>query len=174
MFAISLLFYLVFRKRDVAPEERNAEYTVRGPFHRITLFLEHTADGFRGMTRVFFRAFGFSFLFLFSEALSFWLVSVAYGLRISLVDGLGVFLIIFLGTILPGTPGNVGVYQLFCVLGLRLFGVDKTAAAGFSLVFFFILSVPFWTLGCLALSKSGMTLYAITREIGAGSKRDRR
>jgi hypothetical protein len=34
---------------------------------------------------------------------------------------------------IPNAPANVGSYQFFSVLGLTLFGVDKTVAAGFSI-----------------------------------------
>ena len=36
-----------------------------------------------------------------------------------------------IGTILPGTPGNIGSWPFFCVLGLQLFGVAAARAAGF-------------------------------------------
>jgi hypothetical protein len=63
-----------------------------------------------------------------------------------------VFLVIRLGTALPNAPANVGSFQFFTVLGLRLFGEEKTVAAGFSIVYFLALTVPLWVLGLLAIS----------------------
>jgi hypothetical protein len=36
--------------------------------------------------------------------------------------------------VVPVTPGNLGTYQVACVLGLSLFGVDKTDAVSYGLV----------------------------------------
>jgi hypothetical protein len=49
------------------------------------------------------------------------LVMVSYGLRLSFWIGMAVYLIVQLGTLIPNAPANVGAYQFFCVVGLRLF-----------------------------------------------------
>jgi hypothetical protein len=118
-----------------------------------------------GLSRLSAAAFMGSFLIVLLQALSFWLVMKAYGLRLAFWVGGAVFLIVRFGTVLPGAPGNLGLYQLFCVLGLKLFGVDKTAAAGFSVVVFVLLSIPLWVLGLIALGRTGMTLASIKAKI---------
>ncbi|MFI5174362.1 MAG: hypothetical protein ACHQKY_05865, partial [Terriglobia bacterium] len=87
------------------------------------------------------------------------------GLRLPWWTGAVVFLIVHLGTALPNAPANVGTYQFFTVVGLTLFGVDKTLATGFSVVVFILLTVPLWILGFFALSQTGMTLRTIRSEI---------
>jgi uncharacterized protein (TIRG00374 family) len=106
-----------------------------------------------------------SLLLLISQAGAFWCVMPAYGLPIAVWAGVAVFVIVRLGTAVPNAPANVGTYQFFAVLGLQLFGVDKTAATGFSLVVFLVLTVPLWLLGSMALSRSGTTLYAVRKEL---------
>jgi uncharacterized membrane protein YbhN (UPF0104 family) len=89
--------------------------------------------------------------------------------------GVGVvaaMLIVHLGTMIPNAPANVGTYQFFAVAGLELFGVDKSVATGFSLVVFFLLTLPLWLLGSLAVSRSGMTLAGVRAQaaaLGAGN-----
>lgn len=117
-----------------------------------------------GRTREAPLAFAFTLALLLLQALSFWLVMRAYGLRLPLMAGAAVFLIVHLGTVVPGAPANVGTYQFFTVLGLTLFGVDKTAAAGFSLVVFALLTVPLWAIGFWALGRSGVTLTDVRDE----------
>jgi uncharacterized membrane protein YbhN (UPF0104 family) len=114
-----------------------------------------------GRTRGAPPAFALTLAQLLLQALSFWLVMRAYGLRLAPAAGAAVFLIVHLGTVVPGAPANVGTYQFFIVLGLTLFGMNKPAAAGFSLVVFTILTVPLWAIGFWALGRSGVTLFEV-------------
>jgi uncharacterized membrane protein YbhN (UPF0104 family) len=66
-----------------------------------------------------------SLLVLMAQALAMWLVMKSYGLPLSIWAGTAVLLIVHAGTAIPNAPANVGSYQFFCVLGLRLFGVAK-------------------------------------------------
>ena len=112
-------------------------------------------------TRGSLQAFALSAAVMLLQALSFWLVMRAYGLRLTPAAGAAVFLVVHLGTVVPGAPANVGTYQFFTVLGLTLFGVDKTAASGFSLVVFTLLTLPLWAIGFWSLGRSGMTLFDV-------------
>lgn len=117
-------------------------------------------------TRGALLAFALSSMMLLLQGLSFWLVMLAYHLHLTLLMGLAVFIIVHLGTLLPGAPANIGSYQFFTVLGLTLFGVEKSTAAGFSLVVFTVLTVPLLVLGLWALGSSGLTLREIRLELG--------
>jgi uncharacterized protein (TIRG00374 family) len=110
-------------------------------------------------------SFTASLLIPVSQAASFWFAMLAYGLSAGLWAGVVTYLIVRLGTLIPNTPANVGTYQFFTVVGLRLFGVTKTAAGGFSIVVFLLLTVPLWALGSLALARSGTTLTAVRKEL---------
>jgi hypothetical protein len=83
-----------------------------------------------------------------------WLLLTAYHLHLSFLQAAGLFGIIMIGTFLPNTPGNVGSWQFFCVLGLGLFGVAGAQAAGFSLVAFAIWTIPSALIGVRALVTS--------------------
>ena len=135
-------------------------------------FLEPVLCGLRaaGRTRGFYLAFVLSLAFLGIQALSFWLVMWAYGMRLSFWIGLVVLLILHLGTAIPNAPANVGSYQFFVVAGLSLFGVEKTYAAAFSVMVFIVLTAPLWVLGFLALSGSGTTLKAIRKDLRQWTK----
>jgi len=137
------------------------------PLRMTISLIDRLADGLRGLgfTRPFYLAFLLSSALLLLQGLAFWLVMVGYGLHLSFWIGIAVFLIVHLGTLIPNAPGNVGSYQFFCVLGLSLFGVEKTQATGFSLVVFILLSLPLLLIGFVALSRSGTTLLTIRREI---------
>ena len=110
-------------------------------------------------------AFVLSLVLLLLQGFSFWFVMRAYGLRLSFLLGLAVFIIVHLGTLVPTAPANVGSYQFFTVLGLTLFGVEKATAAGFSLVVFAVLTAPLWAIGLWALGSSGLTFLEIRSEL---------
>jgi glycosyltransferase 2 family protein len=95
-----------------------------------------------------------SLLVVTLQAMSFWLVMRAYGLDFSFWVGAAVFLIVHIGTAIPNAPGNIGSYQLFTVLGLTLFGVEKTTASAFSVVVFVFLSFPLLIIGAFALART--------------------
>ncbi len=102
------------------------------------------------------------------QALAFWFVIAAYHLPVTILAGMAVFLIVHLGTAIPNAPANVGSFQLFTVLGLSLFGVERETAAGFSAGVFVILTIPLWILGALALSRTGLSLHSIRHELRRG------
>lgn len=118
-----------------------------------------------GWTRGMLLAFVLSLVMLLLQGASFWLVMLAYGLREPFAVGIAVFLIVHLGTALPSAPANIGTYQFFTVLGLTLFGADKTSAAGFSIVVFAVLSAPLWAIGFWSFGRSGLTLIGIRTEL---------
>ena len=118
-----------------------------------------------GKTRGALLAFVLSLVLLLLQGCSFWFVMRAYGLDLSFLMGLAVFIIVHLGTLVPTAPANVGSYQFFTVLGLTLFGVEKATAAGFSLVVFAVLTAPLWVIGLWALGSSGLTFLQIRSEL---------
>ncbi|HUS10348.1 MAG TPA: lysylphosphatidylglycerol synthase transmembrane domain-containing protein [Pyrinomonadaceae bacterium] len=139
---------------------RRLSHTLVTFVHRLSLEL-HVIGWSRGML----LAFALSLAMLLLQGASLWLVMLAYGLREPFAVGIAVFLIVHLGTALPSAPANIGTYQFFTVLGLTLLGVDKTSAAGFSLVVFAVLSAPLWALGFWAFAHSGLTLVGMRTEL---------
>ena len=139
----------------------------RGPAARLFSVVARIASGVQKIRSLRLLAFAaaYSLLFLALQATAFWLVMIAYRLPTPVAAGIAVFLIVHLGTAVPSAPANVGSYQFFTVVGLALFGVDKTRAAGFSVVVFLILTVPLWVLGLLALSRAGLTLREIRADL---------
>jgi hypothetical protein len=167
LIATGLFIYAVFRKQKTPEEAAPVESSGWRPLRPAMSLVRRVVSGLRdiGTSRSFYLAFSLSLLFLVLQALAFWLIMWGYGLKLSFWIGAVVLLIVHLGTAIPNAPANVGTYQFFTVVGLTLFGVEKTLATGFSLVVFILLTIPLWILGLLALSRSGMTLAQIRNEI---------
>jgi hypothetical protein len=167
LLATGLFVYIIFRKEKTYAEETTQEPSGWKPLRMATSFIGRLASGIRniGLSPAFYLALSLSLVFLVFQALAFWLIMWGYGLKLSFWVGFVVLLVVHLGTAIPNAPANVGTYQFFTVMGLTLFGVDKTLATGFSVVVFVLLTVPLWVIGFLALSHSGMTLAEIRSEI---------
>lgn len=137
------------------------------PLHFISTLVDPLSGHLRAMgrTRAFYFSLAGSLLLLVFQALAFWLVMRGCGLQLNVWAGSAVLLIVRLGTAIPNAPANVGSYQFFTVVGLSLFGVDKTVATGFSLVVFVLLTAPLFVLGFVAMSASGTSLLKIRREV---------
>jgi uncharacterized membrane protein YbhN (UPF0104 family) len=152
--ALGLLVFLLLRAR------RGATVGKVGLLGRLL----HALGGVGSSPRAL-GSFAVSFFIPFFEGLALWMVMVGYGLPLNVWSGIAVLLIVRLGTAIPNAPGNVGTYQALTVLALRLFGVGKATAAGFSVVAFVVLTVPLWGLGLLALSRSGITLGSLRTQL---------
>ncbi|HMY72034.1 MAG TPA: lysylphosphatidylglycerol synthase transmembrane domain-containing protein, partial [Blastocatellia bacterium] len=130
---------------------------------KVRRFFQQLAEGLYsiGLRRDVYLSFAVSLLFLLLQALTLWLMLWSYGLQLSFWMAAAVLMLVLIGTATPGPPGNVGTWQLSCVLGLTLFGVDKTVATGFSLVCYALLSLLLIVIGFLSLSRSGTTLFQL-------------
>ena len=167
LLATGVIICLVLRQPQGARETKPGGCAGWKPLRWLYSILAHVSGGIReiGTSRSFYLAFGVSLAFLLTQALALWLVMWAYGLRLPFWAGLVVLLVIHLGTAIPNAPANLGTYQFFCIVGLTLFGIDKTHATGFAFVVFVVLTVPLWAIGFWALTRSGMTLTVIRTEI---------
>jgi glycosyltransferase 2 family protein len=168
LIAAGLFIFVVFWKRKASHHNVPAGSFIEKIWNHINRLFHRLLDGLQkiGLSRAFFASFFVSLLMLITQTLAFWLVMLACGLKLSVWAGVFVFLIVHLGTMIPSAPSNIGTYQFFTVLGLSLFGVDKSIAAGFSLVVFFVLTTPILLAGFFAIHSTGMTLRTVRADLG--------
>jgi uncharacterized protein (TIRG00374 family) len=114
-----------------------------------------------GNPRVAVQALGVSCVSLSCLILAMWFLMKGGRIDLSLAQAAAVFLIIRVGTVLPSAPGNIGSYQFFCVLAMGLFGVEKSAAAAFSLLIYSAFTVPLLIGGGVAFAMSGLKFHAL-------------
>jgi uncharacterized protein (TIRG00374 family) len=111
-----------------------------------------------GRSWVLPAGFAVSFLKFAAQGLAFLLILWAYGLYLPIWTQLAVFMIAYVGISVPSTPASVGVFQVFCVSGLRLFGIAKPTAVGFSILAFLVLTLPLTVAGFIAFGQSGVSM----------------
>ncbi len=160
---ISIICIAIFAVLVLSRERSNTNKSTNA----ISKVLETFASSIRaiGFSSGFFLSLLGSALILVAQALSFWCIMAACGIHIGVLPAAAVLLIVHLGTTIPNAPSNIGSFQFFCVLGLSLFGIDKTTAGGFSILVFVVLTAPLWLLGFFALSQSGNAITGIREEI---------
>jgi uncharacterized protein (TIRG00374 family) len=167
--ATVLFIYLVFRRQGNKAAYSSSTYRRWRPISGFLGILDKMAGGIHdiGRSRFFYSSFGVSLFLLLGQILSYWLVMLACGLKLSFWHGAAVFLIVHIGTVIPSAPSNVGTYQLFTVVGLTLFGISKTLATSFSIVVFFILTIPLWAIGLLVFAHLKLSLKRIKTDIAS-------
>jgi glycosyltransferase 2 family protein len=112
-----------------------------------------------GSSRSFFYSFMASLPHLLAMTIPIFCVLKAYGFNdFTLWDAAIINIIVRIGTILPGPPGNLGIYQGLIVLALELFGVESAIGKRFSVVVFLIVTLPLLIAGFFALAVTGFKL----------------
>jgi uncharacterized protein (TIRG00374 family) len=122
--------------------------------------LRHVVEGIHAMGnwRTMLATAGASLVYLALQIAPWWLLMEGYGLDLTVWAAAVVYIVVRLGTVIPNAPGNAGVTQLFCVLGLQLFHVPQSTAKEFSLIVFGVLTLPLLIGGFVAVALTGLTL----------------
>ncbi|HEV2328104.1 MAG TPA: lysylphosphatidylglycerol synthase transmembrane domain-containing protein [Verrucomicrobiae bacterium] len=158
------LFVVLRRSRAGGGSAISMDAGTKG-LHRIRLAFGRLADGAREIIQSGLLApvLGLSLLKLAIQAAAFLGFLRAYDLPLSLPAGVVVFLAGYLGICVPSTPAGTGMFQLFVVAGLSVFGIDKSVAAGFALITFVSITMPLAVAGFFALAQSSVKLSEIRK-----------
>src|SRR5258708_13826003 len=82
--------------------------------------------------------------------------------------------LLWLGSVVPQAPGNVGLFQVLSTLGLTLFGVPQAMARRFALILWGVVTLPLLIAGFVALVATGAKMAEIHREAKAEMRAPRR
>lgn len=146
-----LMGWIVFRKQHAHAAIREGRWAST---------LRHIVEGVHLMGDL--RTMGLtaliSLLYLALQVISVWALMKAYGLDLSFWAAGGVLTIVRFATVVPNAPGNVGLFQVACVLALGLFNVEMNDAKTFSFIMFFALTLPLLAGGALAVALTGVNI----------------
>jgi uncharacterized protein (TIRG00374 family) len=106
----------------------------------LTRLLRHFLDGFLviGNGRQLFQILLLSFLIWLIDVLAIYILFAAFNFTLPPVAAFVLMIILIIGIAIPTAPGFIGNWHFSCVLGLGLFGVAKTDAFTFALIFHFL------------------------------------
>ncbi len=100
-----------------------------------------------------------SLVYLGLQVVPVYALMAGYQHRLDWTDAVVVLLIIRLGTIVPGAPSNIGVFQLFAFLALsNVLGVERETAKSIAFLMFLVITVPLLVGGSVALALTGSDL----------------
>lgn len=102
--------------------------------------IEHFLDGFRiiGNGRQFFQIMMLSFLIWLIDVLAILTLFKAFHFSLPPVSAVVLMLILIIGIAIPTAPGFIGNWHFSCVLGLGFFGIAKTDALTFAIIYHFL------------------------------------
>lgn len=146
-----LLLWIHFRKQEAGAAIAKGRWSA---------ILRHVIEGLQlmGNARTLSLTTIISLLYLVLQFVPVYCLMKAYGLDLSFWVAAGVLTIVRWVTVVPNAPGNVGLFQVACVLALKLFDVEKNDAKTFSFIMFFALTLPLLIGGAVATALSGLNL----------------
>ena len=89
---------------------------------------------------------------------SFWIMFEAMGIEVPFSAAVLVQVLIVIGVAAPSTPGFFGVFEVFAIMGLGLYGIEKNAAAAWALSYHVLSLIPITVMGAIYLARSGVRL----------------
>jgi hypothetical protein len=127
--------------------------------------LRHVVEGLHlmGSLPTLGKTMLISLLYLALQVATVWALMKAYGLDLSFWAAGGVLTVVRLATMIPNAPGNLGLFQVACVVALGLFDVEKNDAKTFSFIMFFSLTLPLLLGGALATALARLNLGDLRR-----------
>jgi uncharacterized protein (TIRG00374 family) len=114
-----------------------------------------------------------SLLYLALQVVSVWALMKAYGLDLSFWVAGGVLTVVRFATVIPNAPGNLGLFQVACVVAMRLFDVEQNDAKTFSFIMFFALTAPLLVGGAVAVALTGVNIGELRDRARTGARQAR-
>src|SRR3990170_4725572 len=129
-----LLKFLNFSLR-ILPEKWPKKWT-----DALNRLLHHFLDGFQviGDGKRLFQILLLSLLIWLIDALAIYILFLAFNFQIPPVAAFVLMIILIIGIAIPTAPGFIGNWHFSCVLGLGIFGINKTDALTFAIIYHFL------------------------------------
>ncbi len=103
----------------------------------VNRLIDHFIEGFRIVVdpSLLLSATLLSIVIWLVDALAIYLLFLAFDLHLPVAAAFILMIILIIGIAIPTAPGFIGNWHYFCILGLGLFGIPKTDALTFAIVY---------------------------------------
>jgi len=103
----------------------------------VNRLIDHFIEGFRIVAdpALLFSATLLSIVIWLVDVVAIYLLFLAFGLHLPVAAAFVLMIILIIGIAIPTAPGFIGNWHYFCILGLDLFGIPKTDALTFAIIY---------------------------------------
>jgi uncharacterized protein (TIRG00374 family) len=103
----------------------------------VNRLIDHFIEGFRIMVdpALLLSVTILSIVIWLVDVLAIYLLFLAFGLHLPVAAAFVLMIILIIGIAIPTAPGFIGNWHYFCILGLSLFGIPKTDALTFAIIY---------------------------------------
>ena len=101
------------------------------------------------------------------DVLAIYLLFLAFGLHLPVAAAFVLMIILIIGIAVPTAPGFIGNWHYFCILGLGLFGIPKTDALTFAIIYHALSIGIVILLGLIFLPFNRFSIADLRRQTGA-------
>jgi uncharacterized protein (TIRG00374 family) len=103
----------------------------------VNRLIDHFIEGFRIMIdpALLLLVTLLSIAIWLVDVLAIYLLFLAFGLHLPIAAAFVLMIILIIGIAIPAAPGFIGNWHYFCILGLGLFGIPKTDALTFAIIY---------------------------------------
>ena len=106
--------------------------------------------------------FLFSIIVWLVEAMTYYIISVSFGINLPVYVSLLVVVIVNIGILIPSAPGYIGAFEFFCISSLAIFSVEQSVALSFAIVLHAVLFIPITAIGIFYFWKENLNFAEIT------------
>jgi len=101
------------------------------------------------------------------DVLAIYVMFLAFGLDLPASAAVVVMIVLIIGIAIPAAPGFVGNWHFFCILALGIFGIPKTEALSFAIIYHFLSIGMLVVLGLAFLPFNRFSLSSLRTQLDA-------
>jgi uncharacterized protein (TIRG00374 family) len=98
------------------------------------------------------------------DVAAIYMMFLAFGLSLPVSAAFVLMIVLIIGIAIPTAPGFIGNWHYFCILGLGLFGIPKTEALSFAILYHFLSIGIIIALGLIFLPFNRFSFSEMSRE----------
>ena len=165
--ALALLFLLNVKTQRTL---NIASFVLRFLPDRITEKVVHVLESFASGLSVLSQMHHLLVVFLLSLVIwglfvaTIYCTFFAFNFGLPLYAAVTLLVILSIGVMLPSSPGFVGTFQFFCVVGLGLFNISESAALSYSIVLHASQYIPVTAIGLLYFWRENLSFREISSQ----------